>query len=449
MRTRTGNDSRCQVALTIVNSGQSWGSLLTKEIMSLFHAPAGRSARFTWILVCAVFCMTACNKQAPVQAKQDSAPVKISATPVSARNVTRAVQSVGTMFPFDEAVISAEIEGRVIEVNADLGDSLAKGAVLLRISDEEQKYLLQQNEAALRMTLERVGLKNENDRITNILEASEVRRAQADLFDAEQRYNRTKSLVDQGIGSQSDYHQAQARFNSARASYDQSINTVRNLLQDIERQKAAVQLQRKKLRDAVVYAPFAGSVKERQIAVGTFVRANTPLFTLVKTDPIRLRLEVPERFAPWVKVGQIMDVRVEAFQDRKFSGKVWRISPTVEQTKRTFVVEALVENPRNELKPGSYARATLPTEKTEHILTVPVKSVIYLFGANKTFAIRNGNTIEAKEVKLGDRFDDQVEILEGLQEGDMVATSGLSRLDTGTKVAVSNEPVKTAEKKAD
>ncbi|MBC7928606.1 MAG: efflux RND transporter periplasmic adaptor subunit [Bryobacteraceae bacterium] len=410
---------------------------------------SSNSARLLLLPAFALLFDTSCTKVKPVQAKQDNAPVQVKASPVRTRNVRRSVQSVGTMFPYDETVVSAEIEGRVLEVNADLGDIVGKGALLVKVSDEEQKYLLAQNEASLRMSMERVGLKNENDRIKDIKESSEVRRAQADLLDSEQRYKRTKSLVDQGIGSQSDFDQAQARYSSSRATYDQAINMVGNLLQDIERQKAAVELQRKKLRDATVYAPFAGSVKERQVTQGQYVRPNTPLFTLVKTDPIRLRLEVPERFAPWIKVGQTMQVQVEAFEDRKFLGKVWRISPTVEQSKRTFVVEALVDNPKNELKPGSYARVVLPTEKNEHILLVPVRAVTYLFGANKTFVVRNGNTIEAREVKVGDRFDGDVEILEGLQEGDIVATSQLNRLDTGTKVAtVDDAPVK-ADKRSD
>ncbi len=407
--------------------------------MTLYFAPAfqpGRLASTLLTAAAASLFLTSCSRPAPVQARQDSGVVQVGAVPVKGRDVRRSVQSVGTMFPFDETVISAEIDGRVLEVKADLGDSIPKGAVLIRIADEEQKYMVAQNEASLMMSLERIGLRNEKDTIKDIYQAAEVRRAQADLFDAEQRFKRTKTLADQGIGSASDADAAQARFNSARAAYDQAFNSVRNLLQDIERQKAMLDLQRKKLRDTTVYAPFAGSVKERSVNVGQYVRANTPLFTLVKTDPVRLRLDVPERFAPWIKVGQIAEVHVEAFDDRKFVGKVWRISPMVEQAKRTFVVEALVENPKNELKPGSYARASLPTDKIEHILTVPVKAVTYIFGANKTYVVRNGNTIESKEVKLGDRFEDQVEILEGLTEGDIVATSQLGRLDTGTKVSV-------------
>ena len=392
------------------------------------------------VVVAATFAISSCTKQQPVQAKQDTRPVQVKAAPVTSKEIRRVVQSVGTLFPFDEGVISAEIDGRVSEVNADLGDRVTKGQVLVRISDEEQKYLVAQTEAQLRMSMERVGLRNEDERIKDITQSTEVRRAQADLFDAEQHYKRIRSLVDQGIGSKAELDQAQSRFKASQAAYDQTINGARNLLQDIERNKASLELQRKKLRDTVVYAPFAAAVKEKTVTPGQFVRPNTPLFTLVKTDPIRLRLDVPERMAPWIKTGQIAEVTVEAFGDRKFIGKVWRISPTVEQTKRTFIVEALIDNPVGDLKPGSYARASLPTNKIETVRLVPTRAVAYVYGSNKTYVITSAGTIEARDVKIGDRFEQHVEILEGVADGEQVAVTQLNRLDTGTKVAVSDGP---------
>jgi RND family efflux transporter MFP subunit len=238
-----------------------------------------------------------------------------------------------------------------------------------------------------------------------------------------------------------------------QAAYDATINQTRNLITEVERFKAIVDLQRKKLRDTTVRAPFAGAVKERQVTMGGYVRPNTPLFTLVKTSPLRLRLEVPERLAPWTKVGQYADVSMEAFENRTFRGKVWRISPTVDQTKRTFVVEVLIDNNEGLMKAGSYARARLATEKIDEIKLVPTAAVIYILGANKTFVI-NQNTVEAREVKVGDRIGRETEILEGLKEGEVVATSQLNRLDTGTKVAVApsqkvTEAPKTMEAKVD
>ena len=394
-------------------------------------------------VVCALLAAGGCSKEKPIQAKQETGPIQVRVAPVETREIRRNVQSVGTLFPFDETVISAEIDGRVLDVKADLGDHVAKGQLLVRISDEEQKYIVAQTEAQLRMALERVGLKNENDKIADIRQASEARRAQADLFEAEQRYKRVRSLVDQGIGSQQELDQAQSRYKSTQAAYDQTLNSIRNVLQEIERNRASLDLQRKKLRDTSVYAPFAASVKERQVTTGQYVRANTPLFTLVKTDPIRLRLEVPERLAPWIKNGQVADVALEAYENRTFRGKVWRISPTVEQTKRTFIVEALIANPEGALKPGSYAKAKVRTDKFDRIKLIPTRAVNYVFGSNKAYVV-NDNRIEAREVKLGDRFGESIEIVEGLEEGEQVATTQVARLDTGSKVEIVTGPDRVA-----
>lgn len=382
----------------------------------------------------------ACKKPAPVQVKKDSGPISVRVAPVVTKHLQRVVDSVGTIYPFDEVVVSAEIEGKVAKVNFDLGDLVRQGDVLVNISDEEQRYILQQNEAQLRQSLERLGLKGENEKVQDLDETPEVRRAAADLKEAEMRYKRIRNLVDQKIGAQADLDAASTRYQAMNAAIDGARNQTRNLIQEVERFKAVVELQRKKLRDTTVRAPFAGSVKERQITPGAYVRPNAPLFTLVKINPVRLRLEVPERLAPWTKVGQPADVSVEAFADRHFSGKVWRIAPTVDQTKRTFVVEVLIENPDFALKPGSYARARLVTQKFDDVTVVPQRAVAYVLGSNKAFVVDAEGKIEARDVKLGDRLDQAVEILEGLREGERVAIGALARLDTGVKVAINTSP---------
>ena len=377
----------------------------------------------------------ACNRQPVAPARQDTGPVAVRVAPVTVRQMQRVVEGVGTLFPYDEAIISAEVEGRAEEVLVDLGDRVTPGQPMVRIADEEQRYLLAQNEAQLRQSLQRLGLQSDKERVKDIRDTPEVRRAQADLTDSEQRLGRTRRLVDQSVGSQQDLDQADARYKSSLAAYDSIVISTRNLIQEVERFKAVVDLQRKKLRDTSVRAPFAGSVKERQVTVGQYLRANTPLLTLVKIDPIRLRVEIPERMAPWVKVGQMAKVTVEAFKDREFQGKIWRISPTVDQSKRTFIVEALINNTSGELKPGSYAKARVGTDHIESINLIPTLAMSYVYGSNKAFVLQ-GDTVEARDLKLGDRFGEEVEVTDGVKEGDTIAVTQVSRLDTGTKVRV-------------
>lgn len=385
------------------------------------------------LLSLSAFFFSGCNRHPTVQAKPDSGPIKVRVAPLVAKQLQRDVEAVGSLFPYEEIVISSEIDGRVEQVKADLGDRVTEGAVLVQVSDEEQRYRLAQNEAQLQQSLERLGLKSENDKIKDIKETPEVRRAQADLFEAEQHYKRMRRLVEQSIGSRQDLDQAQARYQALLAAYDTTLNQTRNLVQEVQRTRAMVDLQRKKLRDTTIRTPFVAFVKERHVNVGQYVQANTPVFTLVKTDPIRLRVEVPEKMAPWLKIGQVADVSLEAFPGRRFQGKIWRISPTVEQSKRTFVVEALISNPAGDLKPGSYAKARVRTDKFDRITLAPARAVYYVFGANKIFVVRSG-TVEAREVKIGDRFGPDVEIAEGATAGEQVATTQLPRLDTGVKV---------------
>ncbi len=385
-----------------------------------------------------------CNKQAPPAAAKSEGPLQVRTTLAKAREIQRNVESVGTFFPMDEAIISAEIEGRAEEVRHDLGDVVEAGEVLVRINDEEQRYQVAQSEAQLRQSLERLGLKTDKERLTDVREAPDVRRAAAELFEAEQRLKRIRSLVDQNIGAKSELDQANARQQAMKAAYDSTVNQTRNLMQEVERFKAILDLQRKKLRDTTVKAPFRAFVKERQVTVGQFLRANTPLFVLVKTDPIRLRVEIPERMAPWIKVNQLVDISVEAFEGRKFQGKIWRISPTVDQNKRTFVAEVLVANSAGELKPGSYAKAHVPTSRTERVTVLPQRAVYYIMGSNKAFVVKDG-VIDARDVKMGDRFENDVEILEGIEDGEEVALTQLAKLDTGVKVRVNNSETKKKE----
>src|SRR6266542_959327 len=189
-------------------------------------------------LVAALLASTACSRQAPVQARQETGPIRVKIAPVVSRQLQREVESTGTLFPYEEVTISSEIEGRVEEVNADLGDRVTANQLLVRVSEEEQKYLLAQNEAQLRQSLERLGLKNEKDKVKDIKETPDVRRAQADLFEAEQRYKRVRQLVEQQIGSRQDLDGALARRDSMKAAYDNTLNQTRNLIQDVERSKA-------------------------------------------------------------------------------------------------------------------------------------------------------------------------------------------------------------------
>jgi len=361
--------------------------------------------------------------------------VQVKAVKVTRQEIERRVDTVGTLMADQEVVVSAEVEGRVTEVLADLGDRVQKGQTLVNILPEELQYSLQQQEAQLRQVLDRLGLKAEGEKITDINKVPEVAKARADLLEAEQRLSRVKELVAQNIASRQDLDQAEARDAALRASLEVARRQAETLVSQVSQYRATVDLARKKLRDSSVRAPFSGAIRERQVQVGQYVRPQTPLFELVNVDPLRLRAEVPEKMSSWVREGNVVEVRVEAHPDKVFTGKVTRISPAVDQQKRTFAIEAVIPNREALLRPGFYTKAAIVTTRKEYVLLIPAKAILYAYGTNKAFVLEGGKA-SARELKLGERLGETVEVVEGLKADEQIAVTELERLDNGTPVQI-------------
>jgi RND family efflux transporter MFP subunit len=251
-------------------------------------------------------------------------------------------------------------------------------------------------------------------------EAAEVKRAAADLSDAEQKFRRARSLFDEGLIARGTFDEAEARYNAARAAYEVAVQGVQNLRAELEQRRAGLALADKKLADSVIRAPFSGHVKQRMVTQGQFLRVQTPVMTIVSTDPLRVRLKVPERVAAWVGVGQAVEVRVESFPDRVFRGKVSRLSPAVDAQTRSLEIEALLENRDGLLKPGFFVKAQVASSEVAEALFVPYDAVRYVFGVYKVYTVKD-RTLREKEVKLGSRDGPAVEILSGLAPSVRVA----------------------------
>jgi RND family efflux transporter MFP subunit len=378
-----------------------------------------------------------CSRGNPAQAQgaAPKQPIKVRVAQVRTQAIDRRVETVGTLFADQEVTVSSEVEGRVAEVLVDLGDRVQKGRALATIVPDEQKYNLAQQEAQLRQALARLGLQNEEDRVADINQVPDVKKAIADLQEAEQRFRRVKELVAQNVASAQDLDQAESRYKALQATLDVTRHQVQNLIGLVSQYKASVALARKRLSDTAVRAPFDGAIRQRLAEVGQYMRPQAPMFELVKIDQLRLRAEVPEKMAPWVKVGNTVELQVEAHPGRVFQGRVSRISPAVDEQKRTFAIEALIPNAESLLRPGFYTKAAIVTERKEAVLTIPSDAVLYAYGTNKAFVVDGGKAL-ARELKLGERVGNEVEVVQGLRSEDKVALNDLERLDNGTPVQV-------------
>jgi membrane fusion protein (multidrug efflux system) len=206
--------------------------------------------------------------------------------------------------------------------------------------------------------------------------------------------------------------------------------------------EASEQLSEKKLGDATIRAPFPGSIKTRSVHPGEYLRVQSPVMVLVRTDQLRAKLAVPERWAGWVRDGAAVDLQVEAFPGETFHGKVSRINPSVSQDSRTFEAEALLVNLDGRLKPGFFVQASIPSSKEEKTIFLPYRAVNYRYGVYKVFLL-NGNRVSEKQIRPAGQTDDErgrrFEVAEGLKPGDRVAVAISGDLHDGATVEERSE----------
>ena len=356
---------------------------------------------------------------------------------VREESVRRTLEVVGTLAAEDQVTVSSEVEGVVRRVLADLGDRVTSGQPLVELDREKLQYNLDQQRAAHARTLTRYGAPNA-DSLPQVEDTPDVRRAAAELDQARQAFDRAVALNKRQLIAQQALDDADTAVRLKRAAYDTALQEVKNLRTDIDASAAAMKLAERALRDTSIRAPFDGYVQQRMVSLGELVKAQMPVMSVVRVDPLKLRSEIPERMAPWVKVGQPLTLRVDAYPDRSFSATVSRISPAVTTETRTFAFEALAPNSEALLKPGTFARVRLETSLVEQVKTIPYAAMQYRYGVYRAFAAE-GDRLEARELKTGDRVGDRMEILDGLDPADRVAVTDVDTLTDGMKIAVEGD----------
>lgn len=404
--------------------------------MALATQMAPRRRTFATVCLLALIALggVACSNTPQASTRgQAGDPISVKTFTVAEETVSRRVQAVGSLFPLEESTISSQVEGRVDAVLAEVGDSVREGQVLVAINPTELQFDVERQRGAVSQVRARLGLNAGDPLPSKPDEVAFVRRAQATLQDVEAKHKRAEQLHRDQLISQQELDESQARYKGARAAYEEAVQEVENLKAQLQSSEAARKLAEKKLSDASIRAPFPGAIKERRVSPGEFLRVQSPVAVIVRTDRLRARLQVPEKWAGSLKVGETVDLNVEAYPNETFRGRLERISPSVSAETRTFEVEAMVLNPGDRLKPGFFLRASMPSDFQEKIRTLPQAAVIYRYGSYKVFVL-NGNQVQEREIKTGTQQQDKIEVLEGLRAGDRVAVAVQGDLHDGATV---------------
>lgn len=391
-------------------------------------------------LFAAVFLASACGwlcgcKRGPDSATDSAAvvPMPVSMIPAELRPMERTLAVLGSLTPVDQATVSIKTTGRMKVLSVDVGSVVKTGDLLAQIEPRDYELRIQQSAATLGQARARLGLPVEgNDDRVDPETINIVRETRALREEARKNLDRAKSLQDQGISSEAEFERANAEYQVNLNRFEATLQDVRERQALLAQRRAEFDIARQQLNDTSVRAPFDGVIQQRLSNVGEFVTAGSPVLRLVRIDPLRLRLEIPERRAAGIHAGQLVRVSLEG-DARSYSGRIRRISPALDERTRMLVVEAELENPGN-LRPGSFAKAEIVIAEAQPTLSIPLDSLVTFAGSEKALTISSNRVVE-QPIVTGRRNDGWVEVTSGLKAGDTVIRNP-SGLRTGDPVRI-------------
>jgi RND family efflux transporter MFP subunit len=336
----------------------------------------------------------------------------------SRQAVTRTVTAIGELVAREEATLSVKVSGRLQNLSVDLGDTVSEGQLLAQVEPRDYELELRQAEAFLAQARARLGLplQGQDDEV-DPAETSTVQQARARLVEAQLNWQRLGKLAEQGILAQSELESAEAAYEVAANVHRNALEEANNRLAQLVQREVEVEIAQKRLVDSSVRAPFAGTIRERLASAGEYLPVGTPILTLVATDPLRLRLEVPERDAVAIQTGQQVRLLTEG-RATTYTGAIRRVSPAIDPSTRMLTVEADVPNDGS-LRPGAFAQAEITVAQAEETVTVPPEALVTFAGIEKVFVVDQGKAREIN-VATGRRSPDWIEVVSGLRGGEPV-----------------------------
>jgi membrane fusion protein, multidrug efflux system len=377
---------------------------------------------------------TACSSGDAKGKDQPNGPtaVDVSAVTATEQPIARFIRSTGTLMAEEQADVAAETPGRVVSAPVERGTPVAEGAALVRLSSTETDAQLKEAQANAAQIEARLGLTADAGFDANAVPEVQNAKASADL--AQSEFVRIKSLLDQRVVSQSEYDQRRTQAEAARQQYEAARNSAAQQYQMLQAARARVTLARKAFADTVVRAPFSGVVAQRLVTAGDYVTKGMKIAVVVRVNPLRVQLTVPEQAISSVAIGQAVGFEVDAYPGRQFQGSIKYVSPALQADQRALTIEALVPNGTGVLKPGLFATARIEQPAKTPGVLVPASAIQASAGTSRVYVV-TGDHVDERIVTTGEKIGDLVEITKGLKSGERVATKNVTQLADGTKVS--------------
>jgi membrane fusion protein (multidrug efflux system) len=308
---------------------------------------------------------------------------KLSATGylIKPVNMSEIINPSGTLLPAEEVDLSFETSGKIVGINFTEGTRVKKGDLLAKINDQPLVAQLQKLKAALKLS-----------------EGIEFRQ---------------RSLLGKDAISQE--------------SYDQIVT-------DVEKNKADINLVKAQIAMTELRAPFDGIIGLRYISEGSYTNPSTKIAKLIKISPLKIEFSIPEKYAQEISIGYPITFTIDG-STNVYNASVYAIDPKIDIVTRVIVIRALYPNKNEELKSGRYASISLELSKIENTIAIPTEALIPEMEGEKVYIYRNGKA-ESVKVTIGLRTEAEIQIVDGLKFGDTLLTTGILQLRQNLPIAL-------------
>jgi membrane fusion protein, multidrug efflux system len=367
---------------------------LTGKTGSTRHRVRMGAVIVSLILGSTVLANVGCSKKE--QKVQKEKAVNVRVWTAETRSLRPFVESIGTLNPHDVVNVSSELDGILQSIRVDEGSPVSRGQVVAEIKDIDYQLALEQA-------------------------TSMLKQAEAALANAKLEHQRKEALYREELVTKQQFDDIVARLAVTQG--------------DVERAKAGLDLAKEKLTKTRIYAPMAGSIKEKKVTAGDYIRNGTFLVSIIRTDLLKLNFSVTEKDVGNIRMDQDVLFIVDAFPGREFRGRVKTVYPSLEEKTRSLQVEAVVANADGRLKPGLFCRVTLYTGLPRNTVIVPINALLYDNSTTKLFVVE-GDRAKERKVKIGQKYGEFVEIVEGTKDKEIVVTVGQNNLMEGVLVNV-------------
>lgn len=314
-------------------------------------------------------------------AKSTGGAVPVNVFIVGRESIENQIFASGTVLPNEEVNLMSEISGRLVKLDIREGTYITKGQLIAKINDRELKAQLQKIAY--------------NQDLSKKIEARQKRLLNVEAINLEE--------------------------------YDVTSNNIRVL--EAEKEVIEAQLEKTEIR-----APFSGRIGLKFISEGAYLAPGTPIVTIVQSNPVKIDFTVPEKYTPNIRVGGTVKFNLDG-DPSTFNARILAVDPKVDENLRTLRVRAIASNPEGRFVPGMFVRVLADLDANRSAMMIPTEAIVPVLKGKKVFVVKNGKAQEAM-VTTGLRTDKKIQVIDGLQPGDSLITSGIIAIKPNTAVKV-------------